>query len=188
MQETKRLFAAVKIQASETFLEVYDRIKQSLRNERITWVNPSNMHLTIKFFGDTFVHQIPDINKSLKIACQSTEKFSLEVRNTGMFGSRYDPRVIWFGIEAGENMQQLFSRVSEQLKTIGIFPDRQNFVPHLTIGRIKGLRDKISFQQVLEENRIHDSGSQEIEELIFYESILRREGPIYIPVHTYQFL
>ncbi len=187
MQETKRLFTAVNIQPSGAFLQVYNGIRQSLKHERITWVNPTHMHLTIKFFGDTFTHQIPAIDQCLQTAADSTTQFNLEIKNTGMFGSRYDPRVIWFGIEAGNHLQILFSKVGEQLKTIGIHPDRQNFIPHLTIGRIKELKDSKGFQQVLEEFRTHDSGSQRMQEMILYESILQREGPMYIPVHTYRF-
>lgn len=187
MAPSKRLFAAVKIQPSEGFLKIYNQIHQGLRNERITWVNPNNMHLTIKFFGETSTDQIPAINNCLKTAAATFRQFDLEVKNTGMFGSRYDPRVIWFGIDDGNQLQELFLMVSKQLETIGILPDRQNFVPHLTIGRIKELRDKKGFQQVLDQYRVHSSGRQTIGELVLYESVLRREGPLYFPLHKYIF-
>jgi len=185
MQETKRLFAAVKIEPSEGFLNIYGQIKRRLGNERITWVNVNNMHLTVKFFGDTYVHQIPAIDQCLKEATETINNFELRIRNTGIFGSRYQPRVIWFGIETGNSLQELFLKVNAQLEKISIYPDRQNFVPHLTIGRIKEIRDKNTFQNVVDEFREHDSGAQQIDEFILYESILRREGPLYIPVQRY---
>ncbi len=185
MQGTKRLFAAVKIQSQEGFLTTFNRIKKALSQERITWVNIDNMHLTIKFFGDTYIDQIPAIDQCLKAATSKIKPFELEICNTGMFGSKYQPRVIWFGIEDGNQLQNLFLKVSEQLKSIGIYPDRQNFVPHLTIGRIKEIRNKKAFQQVLGDYGEHHAGRQHIDELVLYESILRREGPLYIPVHRY---
>lgn len=187
MAQSKRLFAAVNIHPAESFLNIFNQIKQALRNERITWINTSSIHLTIKFFGETFTDQIPTIDTCLKAATDSFQQFELEVKNTGMFGSKYDPRVIWFGIEDGNQLQQLFLRVSAELKTIGILPDRQNFVPHLTIGRIKELRDKKGFQRVLDQYKEHASGKQIISQMILYESILRREGPLYIPLHKYNF-
>jgi RNA 2',3'-cyclic 3'-phosphodiesterase len=187
MQNTKRLFAAVKIHPSSGFLSIYSNIKSAIRHERITWVNPAAMHLTIKFFGETLTSQIPAIDNCLRNSTIGFKTFDLEIKNTGMFGSRYQPRVIWFGIEDGNSMNKLFEAVTEQLKTIGILPDRQNFVPHLTIGRIKEIRDKRNFQQVLERYRGHNSGKQTIHEMILYESILRREGPEYIPIHRYNF-
>jgi RNA 2',3'-cyclic 3'-phosphodiesterase len=186
MQETKRLFAALKIQSREGFLTTFNRIKKELDKERITWVNPANMHLTVKFFGDTYIDHIPAIDQCLKAAALKMKAFELEICNTGMFGSKYQPRVIWFGIEDGNQLRNLFLKVSEQLQTIGIYPDRQNFVPHLTIGRIKEIRDKKAFQQVLDDNGEHYAGKQLIDELVLYESILRREGPLYIPVHRYR--
>jgi RNA 2',3'-cyclic 3'-phosphodiesterase len=188
MQNTKRLFAAIKIHPSDDFLTIYNQIKSALRHERITWVNPAAMHLTIKFFGETLTSQIPDIDKCLKQACSTIKPYELEIKNTGMFGSRYEPRVIWFGIEDGNAMQTLFHEAGRHLETIGIFPDRQNFVPHLTIGRIKEIKDKRNYQEVLEKYREHNSGRQTIHELILFESILHREGPVHIPVHIYQFI
>lgn len=188
MQNTKRLFAAIKIHPSDDFLTIYNQIKSALRHERITWVNPAAMHLTIKFFGETSTSQIPAIDKCLQQACSIIKPFSLEIKNTGMFGSRYEPRVIWFGIEDGDAMQILFHEVSRHLKTIGIFPDRQNFVPHLTIGRIKEIKNKRNYQEVLDKYREHNSGSQAIRELVLFESILHRDGPVYLPVHIYQLI
>ncbi len=186
MQHSKRLFAAVKIHPSDGFLNIYNSIKSALRHERITWVNPANMHLTIKFFGETHVQDIPHIDRCLAAASARVKVFDLEIKNTGMFGSRYQPRVIWFGIDDEGHLKQLFFETAEQLKTIGIYPDRQNFVPHLTIGRIKEIRDKRNFQEVLDMYREHNSGEQTIHELVLYESILRREGPEYIPIHSYK--
>lgn len=187
MQNTKRLFAAVKIYPSSGFLNIYSNIKSALRHERITWVNPAAMHLTIKFFGETSTSQIPDIDSCLDKATLEFEPFDLEIKNTGMFGSQYQPRVIWFGIEDGNALKHLFESVTEQLKSMDIFPDRQNFVPHLTIGRIKELKNKRIFQDVMSMYREHNSGKQTIHEVILYESILRREGPEYFPIHRYNF-
>lgn len=187
MQNTKRLFAAVKIHPSAGFLNIYSNIKSALRHERITWVNPAAMHLTIKFFGETSTSQIPAIDSCLNKATLELEPFDLEIKNTGMFGSKYQPRVIWFGIEDGKSLKYLFESVTEQLKSMNIFPDRQNFVPHLTIGRIKELKNKKIFQDVLSIYQEHNSGKQTVNELVLYESILRREGPEYIPIHSYKF-
>ena len=49
----KRLFVALKINPDQNFLEVYDKLKSSLRHEKIKWVEMQNLHLTLKFFGDT---------------------------------------------------------------------------------------------------------------------------------------
>ena len=55
----KRLFAAIKIHPSARFISVLNAISASLSHERIKWVEPENMHLTLKFFGETAENKIP---------------------------------------------------------------------------------------------------------------------------------
>ena len=62
----KRLFCAVHIDATDAVLEVLAQCKDRLQGERIRWVDPSNMHLTLKFFGDTPPRQEQDIIQALK--------------------------------------------------------------------------------------------------------------------------
>ncbi len=62
----KRLFAAVKIHPSPEFLKTYNSLKTGLKFSRITWVNPENIHITLKFFGETEEKRIPDISRVLK--------------------------------------------------------------------------------------------------------------------------
>jgi 2'-5' RNA ligase len=62
---------------------------------------------------------------------------------------------------------------------LGFEPDRQNIVPHLTLGRIKILHDKQGFQKVVEQLRSIKSKSLICDSFILYESILKIEGPEY---------
>lgn len=182
---SKRLFSAIKIHASDEILEVYHRLKLAFIHDRITWVDAGNLHLTLKFFGETPVADIPSIELCLQKAVQGISAFDIRIRQTGVFGSSYDPRVIWFAIESDGELQQLFLSVCEQLKSIQIFPDRQNFVPHLTIGRIKQIADKRLFQKTIGGFRDCEMGSQKIAELVLFESILQRTGPTYIALKRF---
>ena len=76
-------------------------------------------------------------------------------------------------------MIRIANLLHHELETIGIYKDRQNFVPHLTIGRIKYLNDKPLFQEVMSEYRQFDVQSEMINKIILYESELTRQGPIY---------
>ncbi|HOW30923.1 MAG TPA: RNA 2',3'-cyclic phosphodiesterase, partial [Bacteroidales bacterium] len=176
----KRLFAAVKIIPSPNFISVVRSLASELRHERIKWVELHNMHLTLKFFGETEESRIPDINKALSAAAENVEPFTLHLGRTGIFGSRYDPRVIWFGIDPEPGLNKLAGDVVSNLRQAGWRPDRQNFVPHLTVGRIKEISDKSLFQGVIDRYRDASIQEQPVHELVLYESILKREGPEYI--------
>jgi 2'-5' RNA ligase len=180
----KRLFAAIKIHPSAKFLDVFNQISASLHHERIKWVEPENMHLTLKFFGETDEKQIPSINQSLQTAVSQSKPFTLKIANTGIFGSRYDPKVIWFGIGKNPELDNLAKNIFIELKKCGWHPDRQNFVPHLTIGRIREIKDKPLFQKIIDKFHNIEIQEENVNEIILYESILRREGPLYVKVFS----
>jgi 2'-5' RNA ligase len=76
--------------------------------------------------------------------------------------------------------------VHASLVSIGYEPDRQNLVPHLTLGRIKEITDKKNFQSVVDTFRDLSSGEMPVREFVLYESILKKEGPIYIPLKRFE--
>jgi RNA 2',3'-cyclic 3'-phosphodiesterase len=176
----KRLFAAIKIHPSPEYTRLFNELSTALRHEPIKWVEPENMHLTLKFFGETDEAKIPVIQKALATAATQTKPFTLKIANTGLFGSRYDPKVIWFGIEKNTLLENQVKDIFSELQKCGWEPDRQNFVPHLTIGRIRGLKDKSLFQQVISRYNTIEIQEEMVTEIILYESILRREGPLYV--------
>ncbi|MEI8048489.1 MAG: RNA 2',3'-cyclic phosphodiesterase [Bacteroidota bacterium] len=182
----KRLFAAIKIHPSARYISLFNEISSSLQHERIKWVEPENMHLTLKFFGETDEKQIPSIRQALAEAVAKSNPFVLKIANTGIFGSRYDPKVIWFGIEKQPDLDVLAKNIFGELEKYGWEQDRQNFIPHLTIGRIRELKDKPLFQQIISRYNTIDIQEENVSEIILYESVLRREGPLYVKVSSFQ--
>jgi 2'-5' RNA ligase len=65
------------------------------------------------------------------------------------------------------------------LEKAGFSSDRQNLVPHLTLGRIKSVKDKILFQKIINQFGDICSASEPVGEIILFESILKRDGPDY---------
>ena len=181
----KRLFTAVKITPSKEFLDTYASLKAGLRFARIKWVHPGNIHITLKFFGETAEQRIPEINRVLKEVAGRHGPFTFSIANTGIFGSSYNPRVIWFGIEEPEALKELAEDVLEGVVPIGWERDRQNFVPHLTVGRVKEVVDKRLFQQVIDEYKKTFIQEVSVVDFRLYESILQREGPIYRVVESF---
>jgi len=180
----KRLFAAIKIHPSAKYISLFNEISSSLRHERIKWIEPENTHITLKFFGETDETKIPAIRQSIETAVAQSKPFTLKIANTGIFGSRYDPKAIWFGIEKQDELENLAQNIFNELAKCGWQKDRQNFVPHLTIGRIKELKDKPLFQQIISKYSTVEVQEEKVTEIILYESILRREGPLYVNVFS----
>lgn len=181
----KRLFLAIKFIPSPSLAEVYNALKTSLPHEKINWVAPSHLHLTLKFFGETPEDKIPSIKTAVTTAIQDISDFSLQLQHLGIFGSSYNPRVVWVGIEKEQTLLQLEKSVRQALEQAGWIYDRQNFVPHLTLGRVKNIADKKLFQQIINTYKNADVGIQKVNEIILFESILHPQCPIYKEVESF---
>lgn len=183
----KRLFAAIKIYPEKAFLDQLHQLESKLRHEKIKWVEDNNIHVTLKFFGETEEKRIPQINSALQSVADNTKSFEVSLKQLGIFGSSYDPRVVWVGIHPYDNLVNIMKMMQENLQLIGYVPDRQNLVPHLTLGRIKYLTDKSFFQKTIDGFRELTSTPMNIDSFHLYESILKKEGPVYTALKTFSF-
>lgn len=183
--KTKRLFAAIKVQPDPNLISTYSSLKSALRHEKINWVSEKNIHITLKFFGETPEEKIDEICEVFDDIAARHQPFNLSLENIGIFGSSYEPRVIWFGMVKSEAVEKLAEEVLLRLKTIGFEPDGQHFRPHLTVGRIKQIGDKKQFQQTI--NSFKSTFLQEIQVTDFqlFESILKPQGPIYQVIESF---
>jgi RNA 2',3'-cyclic 3'-phosphodiesterase len=182
----KRLFAAIKITPDPVFMNQIHLLQKSLGHERLKWVEDHNIHVTLKFFGETPEKKIPEIQNILQSVAGKTGIFELSIKKLGIFGSSYNPRVIWVGIEPYHSLVFLMKQVQEELRTIGYEPDRQNLVPHLTIGRIRFLKDTQLFQNTVDIYRDMQSLPFVVGDFHLYESILKKEGPTYLVIRTFK--
>jgi RNA 2',3'-cyclic 3'-phosphodiesterase len=181
----KRIFAAIKILPSENFISVIYQLKNALRTESIKWVEPHNIHITLKFFGETEESRIGEIITQLTQVANAHKPFKFSVRGSGVFGSSYDPRVIWLGIDHSLELQKLSSDVLDSLAAIGWKKDRQNFVPHLTVGRIKHISDKPKLKEVIKKFENFEIQMVATNAFYLYESILKPTGPVYHVLETF---
>ena len=183
----KRLFVALKIEPNNTFITLYNNLKDLWQEHTIKWVPLNNIHLTLHFFGETDESLIPLISEQLKEAVHNISTFEINISNFGIFGSSYKPRVIWMNINPNENIKVLSQNISNNLSKIGYTADRQNFVPHLTIGRIKSIKDKQLFQKQLDEVKCKFIQQTSLHKMYLFESILGSKGASYHIIETFNF-
>lgn len=153
--------------------------------DKISWVNPDNVHITLKFFGDTELEKINSISAVLEECSRQHYAFDIHIEDVGIFGSKYDPKVIWFGIRENKNLLDLSEDIFTELETLGYKRDRQNFRPHLTAGRIKKIGDKTNFQKNINLFKGLKIQSSCIDSIALYESILRTSGAEHITIKNF---
>ena len=181
----KRLFIAVKLIPNDNLLKIYYSLQKALQHDYIRWVPPDNFHLTLKFLGNTPDEKISIISDVISKSVTSFKPINLELNHSGVFGSKYKPRVIWFGIRENKHLQKLGIELLNNLDDAGFPKDRQNFVPHLTVGRITKVMDKLLFNNEMEKLRNAFLQKIIVDRVILFESILTSKVPIYNEIKSY---
>ena len=175
-----RLFIAFEFVPDKDFLAFYARICQSFTKlDRFNLVKPELMHITLKFLGETAKTKIPTIREGIQYAVKDISTFEVKMEKIGIFGSRYQPRVLWMGISSTKTLQQLYKQLQKEMKQIGFKPDFGNFVPHLTLARINKIDDKHFFWKKIESLPQDFVQQLQIDKIILYESQLHGHIPVY---------
>ena len=84
-------------------------------------VGTDQLHLTIKFLGDTEEGLVPEIVTAIREATVDVRPFDVQVRGTGAFPSLSRMNVIWVGIDGAEPLARIAGSLEESLEPLG-FP------------------------------------------------------------------
>jgi RNA 2',3'-cyclic 3'-phosphodiesterase len=149
----------------------------------VRWVTPDNVHLTLRFLGDTQVELIPRIAAALDAVGGEHGGFELRLAKTGCFPNPRRPRVIWIGLD-GETaaLSTLHGAVERALAPLGWPPEEREFSPHLTLGRVKDSRKVVEAR--LPWGQQHEPRPWRVEEVHLVESRLLPTGAVYTKRHT----
>lgn len=182
-----RLFIAIPIHPEEILLKQRVFLQSNLSEEKIKWVKEENMHLTLKFLGKTSSKQLPEIVEAMSRCVDNQASFPMILERIGIFGSSYNARVVWVGIRENLRLLKLQECLVRELEKVGFLIDRQNFVPHFTLGRIKKIHHKDYFKKVMES--VEKGFIQEtiVDGFTLFESVLTPEGPIYKTIKRFDF-
>ena len=184
MKQKIRTFVAVKISSAvcDCAAELIDELRHAPVD--VKWVDPANMHLTIKFLGDVDSREIHEVCRAVEQSAGPLAPFELQVRGVGAFPNVRRPRTIWLGAAAGEpELAALAERVESELHKIGFRREARRFHAHLTIGRVRHAAPGMAeLSQLLAEYADFELGSTPVAEAIVFSSTLDRAGPTYEPL------
>jgi 2'-5' RNA ligase len=174
-----RTFIALPVQVGADLLELRHEIMTALEDERISWVDPLRFHVTLRFLGNTPARDVDIIARALKKGDFLPEALSVPVTGVGSFGPRKKPRVIWAGFGREEWFSELKERVDSLLGEFGIPRQDQSFRAHLTLGRIRSLRNLTRYHAFMEGMKGRACDAVRFDSLVYYRSILGSGGPEY---------
>lgn len=180
-----RLFVAVDI--SEAIASAIEGAQKQLgqAGADVAWVKPGNLHLTLKFLGDTPEARLNDVKSALDLVAPQHAAFEMKLYDLGCFPDRGAPRVVWAGVTDGrEQLAALAVDVDKSLYELGFPHESRPFVAHLTLGRVRSPRGADRLRKRIEELAGAEFGSCRVEEARLYQSTLALGGSIYDVVHT----
>ncbi len=141
-------------------------------------VEQANMHITIRFLGEIPVLLVDEVYNVMRQA--RFKPFRVRIVGLGAFPNNIRPRVLWAGVgEGSEQIREIYSIVERGLRKLGFRPEKEDFVPHITLARLKGRRNIEKIVRLLEEYRDYEFGEIIVNSIRLKQSILTRSGPIY---------
>ena len=178
-----RIFIAVKL-SSEIKLrlgEVQNKLKES--GADVKWVKPENIHLTLKFLGNVVESKLETLVKEAGEVARKFSPFKIKFSGLGTFPNLKNPRVIWVGIESkAKELLRLSREIEENLAKLEFPPEKREYKPHLTLGRVRSGQNKSRLIETISTLNIQKIGEMEVNKISIIKSELRREGPIYTVV------
>jgi 2'-5' RNA ligase len=147
-------------------------------------VRPEQLHLTLRFLGDTEEDRVPDLRELMAEAVEGVGPFRLAFEGVGAFPNERRPRVVWIGLTGAEPLMVIARRLEEGVVGLGWRPEKRGFRPHATVARVKGARRLGRLASLLERWRDASFGSLEVGEVHLKRSELTPQGAIHTTVHT----
>lgn len=141
---------------------------------RMTWVEPGNIHITVKFLGEVKDIKIPVVKAALSSI--AFEPFSISTGTITVNDPRR-PFTVWCGIDDKGRGSDLLHRVDDVLVPLGFIREKRRFTPHATVARVK--RFDPSLMEALKSLSGRTYGSCMVTGMKLKKSTLAPQGPIY---------
>jgi RNA 2',3'-cyclic 3'-phosphodiesterase len=158
------------------------------RNTRISWVQPTSIHLTIKFLGDMDEQALDPLLVAVEHAIGNQPAVNVPLDRLGAFPRPQSPRVLWVG--PPENWEQgrdakgigeIHGAIEAACEGLGFLRETRPFSLHLTLARIRmGERHVgLALTQSGVLDRPISAGSLAVESVALMRSELKPTGSVH---------
>jgi len=174
-----RLFIASPLthEVEEFLAEIIFDLKQ--KRGRVKWVDANNIHLTLKFLGETDENKVDSIISAIKRISVKHKKIDSLVDKIGVFPNLNRPRVIWAGLAESVELLKLLARdIENNMADIGFEKEKRPFKSHLTLGRVKEDSGLYELKEAIK-SYIIEPQPITFDKIVLFKSTLTRSGPIY---------
>ena len=138
MVETERLFLAIELSDSAR-KGLTERVRaMSARAAKARWTPVDNIHVTLKFLGETPPERKAAVVEAMERAAANARPFEVSIAGVRIIRRRGAPRMVWATIaDAQDQLRQLHERTEQSLERSGFPRDGRSFSPHVTLARVR---------------------------------------------------
>jgi 2'-5' RNA ligase len=175
-----RTFVAIDI--ADAVRARIEEVTRSLRGRLAgaRWVPAGNLHLTLRFLGETSEPALAELRAGLAAAAGRSPAFELLYCGLGFFPSARRPRVFWVGVEdTPPALVAVQEEVEKLARGLGFEPETRSFSPHVTLARFKLPKPCPECERLANEFQDQVFGPSRSEFLTLYQSILSPAGARY---------
>jgi 2'-5' RNA ligase len=139
-----RLFTAIESsdEVKNNLRILLDRLRPAAELAKLSWTRLDNLHITTKFIGEWPEDRLEDMKRALLSvgspgAIQVRGPIQVRIGGIGWFPNARNPRVLWAGVKAGDELRQLAEATDAAVHAIGVAREDRDYSPHLTLARIR---------------------------------------------------
>ncbi len=167
--------AFIAIEFPDSVIKEIARVQELLSGVKFTGklTELENLHLTLKFLGEIDDSKVEAVREKLRGI--KFDKMKLKLGKIGTFSIHGKLRIVWIKVE-GKGIYDLQKEIDDSLKEV--FPAEERFMGHLTIARVKYIKDKKGFLSHIESVYVKPIGF-ECSEFKLKKSELKPIGPVY---------
>lgn len=158
---------------------------QKCGSRHVKWVKPENIHLTLKFLGESRPDELDRLSAEIRPIAAITRPIELNVHGLGAFPNFKRPRVIWVGVQAPPSLIRLQQALEDAAEKIGYPREERTFSPHLTLGRVNreaSPAELAHLGETIAQKPVGTLGSMTVSQLVLFRSVLKPAGAIYTPL------
>ncbi len=145
----------------------------------LNMVEPENRHLTLKFLGDVDESSLGDIADVLRGVACGFAPMLIGVSGAGVFPDRHYVKVVWIGFRGSRPLIKLAHDIDNAMTGLGFEEEGREYRPHLTIARVKAVRDRDALLSIVDEYRDTQLGEMNVGAVKLMTSELTPDGPLY---------
>jgi 2'-5' RNA ligase len=154
----------------------------------IKWIDPSGIHLTLKFLGNIAVDRIEEITGAIAQAAEGIAPFHLTVKDLGVFPNLRRPQVAWVGMSGEtDKLCQFQKEIESHLARLDFAAESRSFTPHLTLARLRNQvspQERQKFGQLIASTSFEAASTIEVDTVRLMRSQLTGAGAIYSRLGT----